>query len=171
MIDCIIQRHQAEPSLEHIIPEAIGGKITTRKVCTKCNNDYCSDLDVALTDDRVMILARHQFKIPGYDVSDKVFGKGELPGGTNVNIKFDKTLGVFVAEVRGGKTKTEKGDGTAEIAWIMPSSTQPADLIEAARKELAKHGETGLSDAEVLARMNFQPRRALENRAPMGTSK
>jgi hypothetical protein len=157
MIECMIRRHMGAESKEHIIPEAIGGRLITRKVCVKCNNDHCAKLDAALADDRIMILARNHFKIPGYeDVADKVFGRGELQDGTKVVVNFDEANQVYAPRVLGGKNSRDNGDGTKIITWSLPEGTQPNDALSSVRKELARHGETELSEEEVRALLTFK---------------
>lgn len=157
MIECIIRRHKAEESEEHILPQAIGGRLTTRKVCRGCNNDSCAKLDAALADDRLMILARNQFRIPGYEsTADKIFGLGALHDGTKVVVPFDEEHEVFAPRVLGGKNIQDHGDGTKTVTWSLPEGTKRDDMLDRVRKELARHGETGLSDAEVLARLSFK---------------
>jgi hypothetical protein len=155
IIECIICREMRRGSKEHIIPEAIGGRLITRKVCNTCNNNCCAKLDAALADDRVMLHARNRFKIPGYeDVVDKVLGPGEFEDGTKVVVNFDEKNEVFTPRVLGGKNIRDNDDGTKTITWSFPEMPQPNDLLVIARKELARHGEVGLSDSDVLARIS-----------------
>jgi hypothetical protein len=48
---------------EHIIPEAIGGKLVTRSICNKCNNACGDKIDNLLTDDNLILTLRQHFRI------------------------------------------------------------------------------------------------------------
>lgn len=47
---CIFCREDRAPSLEHVFPSAIGGTLTTDRVCAGCNSDLGARVDAALCD-------------------------------------------------------------------------------------------------------------------------
>src|ERR1700678_3518882 len=47
---CIFCSNERPPSLEHVFPLAIGGHITTDRVCRECNSTLGSRVDAALCD-------------------------------------------------------------------------------------------------------------------------
>ncbi len=47
---CIFCCEDRAPSLEHVFPSAIGGTLTTDRVCARCNSDLGSRVDAALCD-------------------------------------------------------------------------------------------------------------------------
>lgn len=61
---CIICNEIKENmSVEHIIPDAIGGNITIETVCKDCNSRLGSKVDCALTDDPFILYLRNIFEI------------------------------------------------------------------------------------------------------------
>lgn len=62
MANCIIcEQPIIQESDEHIIPYAIGGRITLRQVCGSCNSKLGDKVDCLLTDDPFIILLRNAF--------------------------------------------------------------------------------------------------------------
>ena len=112
---CIICNEIKENmSVEHIIPDAIGGNITIETVCKDCNSRLGSKVDCALTDDPFILYLRNAFEIkdkngnlvdltkrlPLKDETGKRIvikkGDGELfpkiyTGNTAPNVKITKT--------------------------------------------------------------------------------
>ncbi len=50
------------PSLEHVIPEVLGGTITTREVCRQCNSNLGAQVDAPFSESLYMRLIRFNFK-------------------------------------------------------------------------------------------------------------
>ncbi len=54
---------------EHVVPKALGGAVTIKKVCQRCNNEELSKLDEELTErSPLRLLARKELKKPGESV-------------------------------------------------------------------------------------------------------
>ena len=49
-MQCIFCSEERSPSVEHVFPLAIGGTITTDRVCLKCNSELGTRVDAALSD-------------------------------------------------------------------------------------------------------------------------
>ena len=65
---CIICGSQIiKPSVEHIIPEAIGGKLTIRSVCATCNNSLGRLVDDKLVNDGFFVMLRDMFSVKNRD--------------------------------------------------------------------------------------------------------
>lgn len=65
-IICIICNEQKKPSIEHIIPEALGNKkLKTKMVCEECNNKLGEKIDYYLTDNFFCKLARKKYNFTG----------------------------------------------------------------------------------------------------------
>lgn len=67
MCTCTICRCHENGSLEHIIPDAIGGTITTECICKDCNCELGKTVDCLLTDDPLFLLIRSVLKVPNRD--------------------------------------------------------------------------------------------------------
>ena len=84
------------PSEEHVIPEALGGRLTTWDVCASCNGRMGSEVDVTLTDAPVLRLLRFKFKdyLPSSAIPDfSVYAELRPPDGCNYvpgRIRFSK---------------------------------------------------------------------------------
>lgn len=50
------------PSDEHVIPEALGGRLITRQVCRSCNSKMGSEVDAPLSESLILRLLRFNFK-------------------------------------------------------------------------------------------------------------
>ena len=56
-----------EESIEHVIPEALGGKIKIDTVCNKCNSQLGDKVDGKLTNSMLFEWIRHELKIKNRD--------------------------------------------------------------------------------------------------------
>ncbi|WP_061285974.1 HNH endonuclease [Leptospira interrogans] len=82
-MNCIFCRtviNDENKSIEHIIPQALGGILTTNKVCVKCNNSFGNDLDrhlVSLMRETAIMLnvSRYSGKNPNIQYKDHYSGE------------------------------------------------------------------------------------------------
>lgn len=97
---CIFCSKDRPPSLEHVFPRAIGGTITTDRVCQQCNSTLGSRVDAALTDflpvrtRRAKLgLAGNAGAIPGWH--EIFLGNAKLigPAANRVQTTFDRATG------------------------------------------------------------------------------
>jgi len=58
--ECVFCRQSLGPSpaLEHIVPDSLGGWLTTRDVCTRCNGRFGREVDVVVDADPLVLLRR-----------------------------------------------------------------------------------------------------------------
>jgi hypothetical protein len=67
-MECIICRKEypkGEYSIEHIIPDSIGGGITTNRVCKNCNSLLGNIVDIKLTNNFITQLIRMELELAG----------------------------------------------------------------------------------------------------------
>jgi hypothetical protein len=62
---CIFCLEERSPSEEHIFPRAIGGCLTTDRVCEPCNSMLGTSADAPLVEHPCILLRRSQLRIPG----------------------------------------------------------------------------------------------------------
>lgn len=66
--ECIIcGKEIVDPSIEHVLPAAIGGRKTIRTVCKSCNSLLGEKVDCLLTEDPAIRFLRAFFQIPNRD--------------------------------------------------------------------------------------------------------
>ncbi|EKO32018.1 HNH endonuclease [Leptospira santarosai] len=78
-IYCQLAIRDENKSIEHVIPQALGGVLTIKNVCKKCNNSFGSDLDKHLVDLMqetaiVLNVNRYRGKNPNIQYEDKSSG-------------------------------------------------------------------------------------------------
>ena len=94
MICIFCKKEYNNLSVEHVIPEAIGGKLTYNCVCSSCNSKLGSTIDSLLCKEDVVLLLRQKF-----DIKSKT---GEL-------VDLTKEMSFF--DEHGQKVIIGKGDG------------------------------------------------------------
>lgn len=97
---CIFCLSERPPSLEHIFPLAIGGTITTDRVCKPCNDMLGSRIDAALSDFFPIRQRRAELKLSGHggeppQLFEMLLGDHTLIGPEAKRIKttFNKSTG------------------------------------------------------------------------------
>ena len=97
---CIFCLLSKEPSLEHIFPLAIGGMLTTDRVCRSCNSQLGDGADAGLTNHLLVRVRRAQLGLAGNsgtvpDVIGEMFRRGELVDNPGVKVRtvMDPTTG------------------------------------------------------------------------------
>lgn len=106
---CIVCKESTDLSLEHIIPKSLGGRLTCRFVCHRCNNEFGSSFEsqARLAPMLRKAAAKHRSLIPGlYEALEK---------GANYESKFD---GVAVAGrlLSSGAISSSQRNGTIYAA-------------------------------------------------------
>lgn len=61
---CGLQKPVEERSLEHILPAALGGELTTRNVCHDCNQRAGKEVDAPFVNQFWIREMRHRFEVP-----------------------------------------------------------------------------------------------------------
>jgi len=62
---CIFCLHERPPSVEHVFPLAIGGRLTIGRVCKSCNSMLGSRVDAALSDFLPIRQRRAELRLAG----------------------------------------------------------------------------------------------------------
>ena len=92
---CIIcKQYKENLSIEHTIPDAIGGTDTIQYVCKECNDNLWRKVDCLLTDEQFILTLRSKFKIK--DKSGKF---------------VDLTKRIAFKDDKGNPINIKKGDG------------------------------------------------------------
>jgi len=77
-------------SLEHIIPENIGGKIKTRDLCRACNSQFGGICDHALVNDKRILQAAEQAGFKFTDFRKSFKGTQRTETGRNVPTRYER---------------------------------------------------------------------------------
>jgi hypothetical protein len=97
---CIFCRNERPPSLEHVFPLAIGGTVTTDRVCQECNSTLGSRVDAALSDFFPIRMRRAELGLAGNKRAppawyEMFLGEAKLigPAADRVRITFNEATG------------------------------------------------------------------------------
>jgi len=128
---CIFCIEEHPPSLEHVFPLAIGGTITTDRLCAKCNSTLGSRVDSALSDFFPIRMRRANLNLAGYGGKppawhELLHGEAKLVGSeaNRVRIAFDKAS---------GQLDTRQLYHAANV--VMPDGTKKRQITVDARDE------------------------------------
>ena len=152
---CIICRKETnifDFSLEHIVPDAIGGHLTIKSVCKKCNSRLGTTVDSKLSNNFIVNPLRCIHGLAGK--------KGRIPNLFNDGVlDSDKSQ---VVQFRGMKPhlvpkRVENDDGTVSIT---ASSTEEATKI--AQKILKRKGVKDISDSSIEKRTKERVKRKFQ---------
>lgn len=104
-MQCIFCRLEKTESLEHVFPLAIGGALTTRRVCGDCNSWLGDHVDCQLINHLFVVLRRAELKLVGNSGRIPDALRALMPDATlasdptqrvRVSTKLDGTLDVFL---------------------------------------------------------------------------
>ncbi len=139
-VACIVGRHTAPRSLEHIIPHVLGGRLTTDRVCHDCNNGSCATLDAYLSTSYLMPNRRLLFRTPRWREAQKIV-YGEV-------LVDDEFPGVLHSDLRGKTRFIQHGrepvvevdaDGRRRVT-LRPGSGDPKEVQRVAQRVAAREG-------------------------------
>jgi hypothetical protein len=156
---CIFCLEERPGSLEHVIPAAIGGTLTTDRVCVACNSSLGHRVDAALCDNFVLWRRRAKFGLAGNSgkvpqLYEPLLGVGKLvdyPGQIHATYneetgKLDVRMIPYISDV-----PSPEGTITRQIILDERDIGQLPKIIQRERKrrglppfsdeELAKHLE------------------------------
>ncbi len=112
---CIVCLKERPPSVEHVFPLAIGGTLTTERVCESCNAQLGATADAALCDHPLIAMRRGELKLPG--------NSGQVPDPLEPLFR----LGTLASEpARRVKVTTNRKTGTAEVRMLYSVKEAPA---------------------------------------------
>jgi hypothetical protein len=155
LMRCIFCLQDRPGSDEHIFPLAIGGRLKTNRVCTKCNSDLGARVDAALSDFFPIRMRRSDLGLAGnggiipawYEM---FVGKATVVGqkASRVSVTFNKSDGkldtrqLYHAE----DTVTAEGNRARLITVDARDRDQIPKMIQRERK---RHGLRPLTDEEL----------------------
>ena len=139
MAICIFCRKEGS-SLEHVIPEGIGGRKTIDRVCTPCNSDFGTRVDGPLINHKLIEIVRARLGIAGKSDVPQPLAAGHLADDPDVRV-----LNV-VAE-----------DGTAPQIQTRAFRTKIAPGEEAIRVVGSSEDEVLAATNKILTRAGLKP--------------
>jgi HNH endonuclease len=139
-IFCLVEKEEGDFNEEHVFPQAIGGSLVIRTVCTTCNSELGSAIDAALIDHVAIQTRRSLLNIQGNSrkVPDPL-AQGMLVKAPHLKVRDIVTprpgpLRV-VPDVR-----RKAGPDSSERVQITMDARDEAGLIAAANKILVRSG-------------------------------
>jgi HNH endonuclease len=143
---CIFCLEEKQTSLEHVFPLAIGGRITTERVCKDCNSLLGSRVDSGLSNNIAIRQRRAQLGLPGNSGEipnqfEMLLGVGNLvgQGGKRIRTKFDAASGQFKNELLHHVNETIAADGSLSREITIDAS-KIGDLPKIIRREFKRRG-------------------------------
>ena len=154
---CIFCSEQRAPSLEHVFPRAIGGTITTDRVCEQCNSNLGTRVDAALSDFFPIRMRRAKLGLAGNKGAppawyEMLLGEARLVGraADRVQTTFNKATGKLEHRqlYHAAEVITPDGKKVRQITLDARDKDQIPTIIKRERK---RHGLPPLSDEELAA--------------------
>jgi hypothetical protein len=134
---CIFCLEDRPDGWEHVFPEAIGGTLTTTRVCTDCNSTLGSQVDAKLTGFPTVVMRRWELKLPGYSgkVPDPLnwLGTGILASDPTQKIKASVNPSNGKADIELVTNKKILADGTIQFAIDRRNFTEIPLIIQRTR--------------------------------------
>ena len=103
-----------KPSLEHVVPAALGGTLTTRSVCEECNSSLGAEVDAPFVDSLLLRMLRFNFRdflpakaIPKFTLDAELMSpdrESRIPGRIRFSEKGTEFEPVFHQETQGSST-------------------------------------------------------------------
>jgi HNH endonuclease len=156
-VRCIFCRLERAPSLEHILPLAIGGTVTTERVCEECNSTLGSRVDAALCDFFPIRMRRAKLRLAGNSGSppawyEMFLGDASLVGAAanRVQTTFDEASGKLDTRQLYHAADMIASDGTRfrQITIDERDKNQIPTIIQ---RERRRHGLRPLTEDELTA--------------------
>jgi hypothetical protein len=158
---CIFCGSERTPSLEHVLPRAIGGTITTTRVCTACNSDFGSRIDSAVSNFMPIRSRRAQLKLAGHsgavpDWFEMFLGEGKMVGPDEHRVRtwFNRATGQLETEQLFHAKEYVREDGQADMRFTIDARHR-ADIPKILQRERSRRGLRPLTDEE-LAKIDQQ---------------
>lgn len=166
---CIFCYKERAPSLEHVFPLAIGGTITTDRVCGECNSALGTRVDAALSDFFPIRMRRAKLGLAGNKGAppawhEMFLGEAKLIGqaADRVRTTFNKATGKLetLRLYHAADVVTPDGKKIRQITLDARDKGQIPKIIQRERK---RHGLPPLSDEELAAAAGTYTTTAVEN--------
>lgn len=147
-IFCLKERPGTE---EHIFPRAIGGKLTTDRVCKLCNSSFGSKVDAALSDNFLVRGHRARLRLAGNSgeppaMHELLLGVGRLAENPSirVEVRFDECEQKIVTRTLHHASDAIMPDGS-KARKIVVDEKDAGDLPKIIQRERERHGVPPLS--------------------------
>src|SRR5882757_1112709 len=167
---CIFCSTERPPSLEHVFPVAIGGHITTDRVCQQCNSMLGSRVDGALSDFFPMRnrraklgLAGNAGAVPG--LFEILTGEAKLIGSTGsgrVLTTLNKATGKFDQKLLHQAANVVMPDGS-KIRQISIDASDKDKIPTIIQRERKRYGMRPLSSEELAVAARNYTTNTIEN--------
>jgi hypothetical protein len=154
---CIFCGEERPPSLEHVFPLAIGGTVTTDRVCRECNSALGTRVDAALSDFFPIRMRRAKLNLAGnkgvapawYEM---FLGKAKVIGQTADRVRrtFNNATGQLETRQLYHAANVEMPDGR-KVRQITVDSRDKDQIPTIINRERKRHGMPTLSDEELAA--------------------
>lgn len=147
-ITCIFCEKESQATVEHVVPEFLGGSLIIKEVCKECNSKMGSDFEGPISRSVIFRLPRHLYKIQGKSSSTvNAFPNiGSTEDGTKV--KVDSQSKPYMTT----KVKEKKIEGGGiEVNLMVDASDKEKipKIIEAKIRRTAKNEWPDMSAEEV----------------------
>jgi len=140
---CFFCLEEREPTAEHVFPDAIGGTLTTARVCKPCNEFLGAKVDARLADHPHILIKRAEFRMTtsagkAIDPLQKMFSIGKLASQPEKRIQLvpDPVTGQLVPRMMYHSTRKTFDDGTEAIQITLDENDigEIEKIIQRARK-------------------------------------
>ena len=87
-------------SREHVVPAALGGALIIREVCKDCNSKLGSNIDIGLTENKIIELHMNHYGLTKYGFPVNPFKNTDLYdiNGVRVRMIIDEATGAFIPQ-------------------------------------------------------------------------
>ena len=152
---CIFCLKERPGTREHVFPRAIGGRLTTDRVCKPCNSVLGGRVDVALSDNFLVRGHRARLRLAGNSgeppaMHELLLGVGRLANNPEqrIEITFDERTQKLVTRALHHASDVIMQDGS-KARRIVVDEKDAGELSKIVQRERRRHGATPLS-AEAL---------------------
>lgn len=154
---CIFCTQDRPPSIEHIFPLAIGGKITTDRVCAACNSTLGSRVDSALINFLPIQTRRAELGLVGHggqppSLFEMLLGEQTVVGrdANRIRTTLDKATGKLDLRQLYHSTDVTTPDGN-EARQITLDARDADQIPKIIQRERKRHGLSPLSEEALAA--------------------
>ena len=162
---CIFCLQERRGTIEHVFPFAIGGRLTTDRVCEPCNSTLGTRVDAALSDNLLVRLRRSELGLAGHSgklppMHEILLGKHKIAADPkrHVQVRFDEATGKMDIRALHHASDIVMPDGT-KVRRITVDERDKTEIPKIIQRERKRHGLPPLS-AEELA---VETQKATEN--------
>lgn len=141
MANCIFCREDGS-SVEHVVPEGIGGRKTTDRVCTPCNSDFGTRVDAKLVDHPLVAFERARLGIAGKSDVPQPLASGHLADDPAVRVLNVVSAEGTAPQIQTGRVKSKNAAGE-DVVRVFGGDEH--EVLQAVNKVLTRAGEKPLT--------------------------